>query len=449
MTTGGKNTEPGRPQRKEKETRKKRKREAGTQRQGPGHQGPETKEGKTQGGAEEGRKKREKKGEAKANKRPSKGEPQPRGSSKAKGQSRHRKGEAHQNAPGRPASPTRPRRARTRTDARDPGVASSDPQGEVSAYTRDSPDAPIESPVEQRTVRETGRVSDRVHTRKPPQRTQPTPALEGPARDNRIAGPRTGTMRSETSAPVSAGASGRHNEPGSRPASAGPAQPPSKPGAERSRGGERHHGVEKADRSTKSDRTGQGAAQDAGSRGTRERHAAGHNQGTQTGSKEQQRPSATTLDIPHNTQRTRAQEPVPINISRRLDGRVRTWQPTKPLPATEQPLSRLTCARPRVHNPCWLRNSRCPDERVRAGGCTAPAGYKKSPSRWTCARLAAPPSKHNTAHPACTLVNRSQVAQDAAHRTHSTAHRARTPVNRSQVAQDTAPVTRHAERAHW
>ena len=37
------------------------------------------------------------------------------------------KGEAHQNAPGRPARPTPPRRASTRTHARDPGVASSSP----------------------------------------------------------------------------------------------------------------------------------------------------------------------------------------------------------------------------------------------------------------------------------------------------------------------------------
>ena len=52
-------------------------------------------------------------------------------------------------------------------------MASSDLQGEVSASTRNSPGAPTESPVERQTVRETGRVSDRIHTRQPPQRTQP------------------------------------------------------------------------------------------------------------------------------------------------------------------------------------------------------------------------------------------------------------------------------------
>ena len=42
--------------------------------------------------------------------------------------------------------------------------------------------------------------------------------------------PRTGTTRSEPSTPAAAGAKGRHNEPGSRPASTCPAQPPSKTG---------------------------------------------------------------------------------------------------------------------------------------------------------------------------------------------------------------------------
>ena len=77
------------------------------------------------------------------------------------------------NAPGTPACPTRPRRARTRTHARDPGVASSDLKEAVSASTRNSPGAPAESPIKKWAVLETGRVSERVHTHKPPQRTQP------------------------------------------------------------------------------------------------------------------------------------------------------------------------------------------------------------------------------------------------------------------------------------
>ena len=58
-------------------------------------------------------------------------------------------------------------------------MASSDPQGEVSASTRNSPGAPAESPVERWAVRETGRVSDRVQTPLPPQQTQPKTDARG------------------------------------------------------------------------------------------------------------------------------------------------------------------------------------------------------------------------------------------------------------------------------
>ena len=117
--------------------------------------------------------KRAKGGGEGTNKGPRKGQPQPGGGrTKQKDKTAQRKGEAHQYAPRRPARPTRPEQTSTRTHARGPGVASSDPQGEVSASTPNSPGAPAESPVEQRTLQETGRVSDRVHTRQPPQRTQ-------------------------------------------------------------------------------------------------------------------------------------------------------------------------------------------------------------------------------------------------------------------------------------
>ena len=102
------------------------------------------------------------------------GNPSPEGAKQSRKTRRQKeKVRRTKNAPGRPARPTRPRRASTRTHVRDPGVASSDPQGEVSASTRNSSGAPAESPVERRTVRETGRVSDPIHTRQPPQRTQP------------------------------------------------------------------------------------------------------------------------------------------------------------------------------------------------------------------------------------------------------------------------------------
>ena len=120
----------------------------------------------------------------------------------------------------------------------------------------------------------------------------PGPTPEGRARENPIVGPRTDETPCEPSAHASAGASGRHNEPGSRPASACPAQPPSKAGGASPWGGERRHDVGKADRSTESDWTGRGAAHNAGPPGTPERHAAGHNWGTRTGAKQQRPPGA-------------------------------------------------------------------------------------------------------------------------------------------------------------
>ena len=141
----------------------------------------------------------------------------------------------------------------------------------------------------------------------------PRPTQERPARDNPIAGPRTGTTRSEPSAPASAGASGRHKKPGSRPASACPAQPPGKAGGASPRGEERHHGDGEAGQSTGSDRTRRGVAHHAGPRGTPERHAAGHNQGTRTGAKQRRPPGAADPGSAHNTQQTTAHKQVPGN----------------------------------------------------------------------------------------------------------------------------------------
>ena len=141
----------------------------------------------------------------------------------------------------------------------------------------------------------------------------PRPTPEGSATDNPIAGPRTGTTRSEPSAPASAGASGRHNEPGSRPASTCPTQPPSKARGASPQGGERHHGVGREDPSTESDRTEQCATHHAGPPGRPDRHAAGHKQGTRTGAKQQRPPGAGDPGRAHNTQQTTPQEEVPGN----------------------------------------------------------------------------------------------------------------------------------------
>ena len=148
----------------------------------------------------------------------------------------------------------------------------------------------------------------------------------GPARGNPITEPRTGTTGSEPSAPALAGASGRHNEPGCQPASACPAQPPSKAGGASPTGGERHHSFRKTDRRTESDRTGRGAAHHRGPRGTPEWHAAGHNQDTRTGAKQQRPPGAAKPCSAHNTQRTTAQEQVAGHIKSKEEVRFQCFR---------------------------------------------------------------------------------------------------------------------------
>ena len=196
----------------------------------------------------------------------------------------------------------------------------------------------------------------------------PRPAPEGPARDNPIARPRTGTTRSEPSVPASAGASGRHNEPDSHPASACPAQPPSKAGGPSPRRGERHHGVGKADRSTESDRTGRSAAHHAGPRGMPERPAAGQNQGTRTGAKPQQpqtQRARTTRTEPRHRNRCQA-TPVAVRMDECAPGGY-------PAPTGyQQPPSGWTSARPEGTQSLPATNSRCPDGRVRARRVPSP-----------------------------------------------------------------------------
>ena len=92
----------------------------------------------------------------------------------------------------------------------------------------------------------------------------PRPTPEGPAWENPIAGPRTSTTRSEPTAAASAAARATHKEPGSLPASTCPAQLPSKSRGASPRDGERHHGVGKANQSTESDQTRQGAEHQRG-----------------------------------------------------------------------------------------------------------------------------------------------------------------------------------------
>ena len=173
---------------------------------------------------------------------------------------------------------------------------------------------------------------------------------------------------------------------------------PVKPGAQAPGGGERHHGVGKADRSTESDRTVRGAAHHAGPRGTPERHAAGHNQGTRTGAKQQQPPGAANPESAHNTQRTTAQEQMPSNTSCRPDGRVRAQRQTSPcrLRNSCRPDGRVRARM--VPSPCRLRNSRRPDGRVCARRVPSPCRQRTAVVRMDeCAPRSAPPHTQYTA----------------------------------------------------
>ena len=347
----------------------------------------------------------------KANKGTTRGEPRP-GGGRAKQEDKAAKGKVRRTKTRPKASPPDPARkdehAHTRTGpgcgvlrpaGGGVGVHTKQPQctGQVPRRTTDGTEKPDAS------------VTGSTHANHGSARS-PRPTPEGPARDNPIAGPRTGTTRREPSAAASAWASGRHNEPGSWPASACPAQPPSKARGASPRRGERHHGVGKADQSTVSDRTGRGAAHHAGPRGTPGRHAAGHNQGTRTGAKQQRPPAAANPESGHNTQRTTAREQVPSNTSHRADGRVRAR---------------------RVPSPCRLRTAAVWMDKCAPGGYPAPAGYDQPPSGWTSGRPAATPRTCNTA---CA--------------TQTTRHRATTAVNRSHGAQDTAHPTQPPEPAH-
>ena len=208
---------------------------------------------------------------------------------------------------------------------------------------------------------------------------RPTP--EGPARDNPIAGPRMNTTPSGPSAPALAGASGRNNEPGSRPASACPSQQPSKAGGTSLRGRQRHHGIGKADQSTESDQTGRGVARHAGPRGTPETHAAGHKQGTRTGAKQQRPPGAANSESAHNTQRTAAREQVPSNTSRFPNGRVRARRVPSSCRLRTAAVQTDECAPSSVTSSCRLQNSRRPDGRVRAQRVRSPCWLRTAAVR--------------------------------------------------------------------
>ena len=216
-------------------------------------------------------------------------------------------------------------------------MASSDPRGAVSASTPNSPGAPAESPVARRTVRESGRVRDGVHTRQTTaahaaqdrSRTDPpgTTPSRGPERVRRRVrpaplprqGPAAGTMSLVLSRPPRA-----------------PRSHPVKPGATVPGVGEGTTATGKPTGAPRATVPDEERRTTAGPRGTPERHTAGHNHGTRTGAKPQLPPGAANPGSAHNTRRTAARDKVP-----------RTAGPPRPHTAPTASGKRAPAARPK------------------------------------------------------------------------------------------------------
>ena len=266
-------------------------------------------------------------------------------------------------------------------------------------------------------------------TRWPPgakRRLVPAKSNLKPQTSNPIAGPRTGTTRSEPSAPASAGASGRHNEPGSRPASACPAQPPSKAwaGSPRAWGKAPRRRESRPEHRERPDRTRRGAPRGA----------------TRHGKEAHRRPQPRHTDRCQATTAAGCCKPGERAQHATNHGRTGAKQ--------HQPPSGRTSARPAAnqaparYGTAAVRMDVCAPE-----GYPARAGYKRAPSRRTCARLEGtqPLPATNSYRPDGRV---SAPQRRPAHATPSTTHRAGTPVNRSQVAQDTAHASQHTERTN-
>ena len=233
-----------------------------TECQGPRHPGPESTEHQKQGGA---RKKANKGGTSGSTTRregPRHPGPEYRERCRQRGRNKEKKQEEHPTTTTNRATPARrgpnkqrahqdgPQKKVRRTKTRPGGrLAGPGQEGRAHAHThgtrvwrpptrkrrcwRPYETAPVHRPTplseEGRYRKPDASVTWSTHANHRSARS-PRPTQEGPARDNPIAGPRMGMMRSGPGAPASAGASGRHKEPGSRLASTCPAQPPSKSG---------------------------------------------------------------------------------------------------------------------------------------------------------------------------------------------------------------------------
>ena len=268
--------------------------------------------------------------------------------------------------------------------------------------------------------------------------------LEGPARDNLIAGPRTDTTRSEPSAPASAGAGGRHNEPGSQPGSVCPAQPPSKAGGASPWGGERQHGVGKPDSSNRErpDRTRRSAPHGA-TRHAREarrwpqpRHTDRCQATTAAGCR---KPGERALHAANDETRSGAKQ------HQAPSGQTSARQAANPAPAGYGTTAvRMDECAPRGYPaPAGNKTAAVRMDECAPRGYPAPAGYESPPSGWTSERPAATPCTRNLRRNTPSEHTAEQEPSGQERRTPNAADRASTPVNRSQGAHDTVRASEH------
>ena len=346
-----------------------------TRREGPGHPGPETKKSKRQRSTRktttEKRSKKRKRGGGQT-KDQERGKPSPEGAEQSRKtrQPKERERRTRTRPGGQPARPGQDGRAHTHTH----GTRAWRRPTRKGRCRRPHKTAPVHQPshpsIDGRYEKPDVSVTGSRHA-KPPQRAQP----KTDARETRQGQPHHGAPNGyDAEGAPRPCLSGRHNEPGFRQASACPAQPPSKAGGASPWGGERHHGIGKADQSTESDRTGRGAAHHAGPRRTPERHAAGHSQGERTVAKQQDPPDAANLESAHNTQRTTARGQVTA-AAVRTDVCAPGSEASPCRPRNSRRLDGHVCARS-VPCPCGLRTAAVQIDECAPGGYRDPVGYE-------------------------------------------------------------------------
>ena len=159
------------------------------------------------------------------------------------------------------------------------------------------------------------------------------------------------TTRSAPSALASPGASSRHNEPGSRPPPRAPRSHPVKPGATAPAVGEGTTAKGKPTGAPRATGPDEERRTNVGPRGTPERHAAGHNHGTRTGSSHnghrvpRTREARTTHDQPRHGTRCQGQpgphartpHPRPVGSGPRPHARKDGWSGVGERPTPDAP----------------------------------------------------------------------------------------------------------------